>query len=173
MKLKTLGLAAVTAALILAQPAWADRGGYRGSGSAHGNYAYGHIHGGHHFWGPFGFILGATLLYSALQPRTVYYEPKVVYAPPVYYVPSAPVVQGYVVPGDQPAGSTYATPQTSGLPPPPPQAALSVNAQPGPGASGAYWWYACKNPAGYYPYVRECPSGWEKIPPAPGDAPRD
>lgn len=29
------------------------------------------------------------------------------------------------------------------------------------------YWYYCRNPAGYYPYVRECPAGWEKVPPTP------
>ena len=23
------------------------------------------------------------------------------------------------------------------------------------------------SPKGYYPYVKECPSGWERVPPAP------
>jgi hypothetical protein len=28
-------------------------------------------------------------------------------------------------------------------------------------------WYYCNNPDGYYPYVKECPSGWQKVPPRP------
>jgi hypothetical protein len=34
------------------------------------------------------------------------------------------------------------------------------------------WWYYCKNPAGYYPYVERCPDGWTKVPPRPADAPQ-
>ncbi|HEY5998397.1 MAG TPA: hypothetical protein VI078_03740 [bacterium] len=30
-----------------------------------------------------------------------------------------------------------------------------------------YSWYYCQDPAGYYPYVRECPSGWTKVAPSP------
>lgn len=29
------------------------------------------------------------------------------------------------------------------------------------------FWYYCKNPQGYYPYVKECPSGWMKVVPSP------
>ena len=35
-------------------------------------------------------------------------------------------------------------------------------------------WYYCQNPQGYYPYVRECPGGWQQVapqpPPPPGPA---
>jgi hypothetical protein len=29
------------------------------------------------------------------------------------------------------------------------------------------YWYYCRSAAGYYPYVRECPGGWEKVAPQP------
>lgn len=29
------------------------------------------------------------------------------------------------------------------------------------------WWYYCDSGKGYYPYVKECPGGWRKVPPAP------
>ena len=29
------------------------------------------------------------------------------------------------------------------------------------------WWYYCEATRGYYPYVKECPQGWQKVPPAP------
>jgi len=28
-------------------------------------------------------------------------------------------------------------------------------------------WYYCYNPAGYYPYVPSCPSGWTRVEPTP------
>ncbi len=31
------------------------------------------------------------------------------------------------------------------------------------------YWYYCRNPEGYYPYVRECPGGWMRVVP---DIPR-
>ena len=35
---------------------------------------------------------------------------------------------------------------------------------PGPDAG---WWYYCDQSKGYYPYVRECPGGWQRVPPTP------
>ncbi len=29
------------------------------------------------------------------------------------------------------------------------------------------YWYYCPNPAGYYPYVKKCPTGWLKVVPTP------
>ena len=33
----------------------------------------------------------------------------------------------------------------------------------------ANWWYYCDQSKGYYPYVKECPGGWTRVPPAPPD----
>lgn len=33
--------------------------------------------------------------------------------------------------------------------------------------SGEYYWYHCKKPEGYYPYVKQCPGGWEQVEPEP------
>jgi hypothetical protein len=32
------------------------------------------------------------------------------------------------------------------------------------------FWYYCRDPAGYYPSVAECPQGWVKVPPRPATA---
>jgi hypothetical protein len=29
------------------------------------------------------------------------------------------------------------------------------------------WWYYCETAKGYYPYVKECPTGWQRVPPTP------
>jgi hypothetical protein len=29
------------------------------------------------------------------------------------------------------------------------------------------YWYLCKDPEGFYPYVKKCPSGWLKVVPSP------
>ena len=29
------------------------------------------------------------------------------------------------------------------------------------------WWYYCDTTKGYYPYVKECPAGWQRVPPTP------
>jgi hypothetical protein len=65
--------------------------------------------------------------------------------------------------------------------PPPyyyPPAAVYVPAQPTtyieqggtPAADAGGWWYYCDISRGYYPYVKECPSGWQRVPPAPPPA---
>lgn len=34
-------------------------------------------------------------------------------------------------------------------------------------APDAGYWYYCDRPEGYYPYIRECPGGWERVAPTP------
>src|SRR6266536_222572 len=34
------------------------------------------------------------------------------------------------------------------------------------------YWYFCQNPQGYYPYVKECPGGWQQVAPQPPEPPR-
>ena len=29
------------------------------------------------------------------------------------------------------------------------------------------YWYFCNRPQGYYPYVKQCPSGWQQVMPQP------
>jgi hypothetical protein len=29
------------------------------------------------------------------------------------------------------------------------------------------WWYYCDSSRGYYPYVKECPGGWQRVAPTP------
>jgi hypothetical protein len=33
-------------------------------------------------------------------------------------------------------------------------------------------WFYCQDPQGYYPYVRECPGGWQPVSPQPPSPPR-
>lgn len=33
--------------------------------------------------------------------------------------------------------------------------------------AGSASWYYCRNPAGYYPTVKQCPGGWEQVRPQP------
>jgi hypothetical protein len=39
--------------------------------------------------------------------------------------------------------------------------------QPQPQAAQQYWYY-CQDPQGYYPYVQQCPRGWQPVSPTPG-----
>jgi hypothetical protein len=36
----------------------------------------------------------------------------------------------------------------------------------------AYWYY-CRKPEGYYPYVKQCPDGWMKVVPTPPSQNKD
>lgn len=51
-------------------------------------------------------------------------------------------------------------------------APVYIEQAPGPApatapTSASNSWYYCNNPDGYYPYVKECPSGWQKVAPQP------
>ena len=70
------------------------------------------------------------------------------YGPPAYYYPyyyPAPVVV-------QSAPVTY------------------VEQNPPAANDQSNWWYYCGQSRGYYPYVKECPGGWQRVPPAPPSA---
>lgn len=56
----------------------------------------------------------------------------------------------------------------------PPVVGVPVPAQPpvyiergdaGPGPGG--YWYHCTDPEGYYPYIQDCPGGWDRVRPTP------
>ncbi len=89
----------------------------------------------------FGVHIGAPLWYYPS-----YYYPPAYYYPPPYYPPvivqSSPPV--YVERPAEPA-------------------AAQEPAQQG-------WWYYCEQTRGYYPYVKTCPGGWQRVAPAPAPA---
>ena len=35
------------------------------------------------------------------------------------------------------------------------------------GRSADGYWYYCESSDGYYPYVKECPGGWQRVAPRP------
>lgn len=71
-------------------------------------------------------------------PPPVYYYPPPAYYPPAVYAPAAPPV--YVEKDEAPAA---------------------------PAPQQSQWWYYCRGANAYYPYVRECPEGWQRVPPQP------
>lgn len=42
-----------------------------------------------------------------------------------------------------------------------------------PGPTAPQTWYHCDKPAGYYPYVSECPGGWKAVPATPPPPPAE
>jgi hypothetical protein len=77
-------------------------------------------------------------------PPAPYYYPYPYY-PPAVVVPSAP--PAYV---EQAPSEVYSTPAPSAAAP-----------------SGRTQYYYCPSSKGYYPYVRECPDGWQTLPAQP------
>jgi hypothetical protein len=95
-------------------------------------------HGGGH-WG------GHTSLgfYFGLPLFGPAYYPAPYYYPPAYYPPTV------VVPSS------------------PPVYIEQDNAQPAPESSRQDWWYYCAESNTYYPYVKQCPGGWQRVTPQP------
>lgn len=76
-------------------------------------------------------------------------------------VPFYPFIPFYYVPPYYPAPPYY---PPSIVPYPP--AAPASEVPPPPSPRTAYYYY-CTASDGYYPYVRECPGGWQRIPAVP------
>jgi len=57
----------------------------------------------------------------------------------------------------------YYYPPVAVAPSSPPVYIEQGNAQ----AAESNYWYYCTNPEGYYPYVKQCPGGWQKVVPQP------
>lgn len=129
-------------------------GGYGGGGGHYGGYGGGHYGGGYgggHYGGYYGGGrgvyyggyyggLGIGIYGLGLGYGLGYYgSPYYAYPPAVVTVPSAPPV--YI---EQGGG----------------QAAPSPQSQPN-------YWYYCADAKAYYPYVKECPGGWQQVEPQP------
>jgi hypothetical protein len=65
-----------------------------------------------------------------------------------------------------PAPLYYPPPVVVAAPPPAPVQYVERPEQP---LQSGYWYY-CETSRGYYPYVRECATGWKAVPPAPPPA---
>ena len=44
---------------------------------------------------------------------------------------------------------------------------LRAPAPPQPQPQASNYWHYCRNPEGYYPYVKNCPEGWLQVAPQP------
>ncbi|MCB5185854.1 hypothetical protein LG201_11635 [Methylobacillus gramineus] len=118
-------------------------------------------HGGHRHGGGanIGFYFGPGYG-SGFGPGPGYYGPGwgPYYPRPYYAVPTYPYYPPVIV-----------APAPAPVPPPvyieqAPQEAAPV--PPASSQAGSFW-YHCNQPEGYYPYVKECPQGWQKVNPQP------
>src|SRR5208283_790209 len=100
------------------------------------------------------FAVVALLMASALQGHAWDHFRGDIYIGPGWYDPTAPnpyYVQPPVVIQQQPPVYVQPTPQYI---------------QPGPQQEEQAYWYFCRDPRGYYPYVKQCPGGWLKVIPS-------
>ncbi|MGT2427644.1 hypothetical protein ACU4GI_16525 [Cupriavidus basilensis] len=44
---------------------------------------------------------------------------------------------------------------------------LNSGAVAAPAPQQQVYWYHCARPDGYYPYIKACPGGWQKVPAQP------
>ena len=106
--------------------------------------------GGRHRHGPgvsFGFVFGPPVYYG---PR--YYAPY--YGPRYYPYAYAPYY----------ASPPY--PVVEAAPAAPPVYVERESAQSAPALPAGYWYYCAESQA-YYPHVKQCPGGWQQVPPQP------
>lgn len=139
--LKTMVISALVLFGALASgSAMADRDGHHGHGFGHG-YARGHDRDGHHG----GHVrFGVSLGFPYYGPG--YYSP--FYGDPFYGNPYR----------------AYAYPPVVVQPSPPPVYIEQGQAAVAPAQS---YWYYCAASRSYYPYVSECPAGWQRVPVQP------
>ncbi|MGD0961874.1 MAG: hypothetical protein ABSB19_18845 [Methylomonas sp.] len=108
------------------------------------NWAWGH-------GGRFGVYIGAPF-YGGYYGYGYGYPYAYPYGYP-YYPPAVAAVPAPMAP------QTYIQQSPSVVQPPPP----AVQQQP---QQGSYWHF-CSDPEGYYPYIKECPGGWQLVQPSP------
>ena len=82
-----------------------------------------------------------------------YWEPRL-YAPFPSYYPPYPYYPPVVV--ERPVPQVYIEQPAPVAPPPAPVAEAPT-----------HYWYYCAGSNSYYPYVKECPDGWQKVVPQP------
>lgn len=127
-------------------------GGWHGGGRGGGGHWGGGWHGGWGWgWGWPGFGLGVAT--GALLSYPYYYQPYYPYYPydPYAYAPAYSPSTRMIVREREPA---YAD-----------ERAYSEPAR--TRSSAGDTWYYCKKSNAYYPYVRRCAGGWEKVPAVP------
>ena len=117
-----------------------SNGGHSNGGHSNGgHFNGGHFHSGHFHHGP-RFGFGVFIGPGYWPGYYGYpYYPSPYYYPPVVAVPAAPPT--YVEQGDGEGDS----------------------------ASGPAYWYYCTKSKAYYPYVKSCPGGWQRVPAQPAD----
>jgi hypothetical protein len=113
-----------------------------GNALADGGFHGGHFHGGNFHGGARVGVFVGVPLFGPWYGWGPYYYPPYYYPPSPYYYPSA-------------GGVGYSSPP------------VYVEQGQGQGSGQSQYWYYCNSPQGYYPYVKECPGGWQRVAPQP------
>ena len=138
----TIGLLAMIAnSSVVARGGDGGGGGYSGGGYSHGHR---HLYLGINYGGFYG---PGYYGYPFYGYGYGYGYPFYDYGYPFYYPPY------------------YAYPPTIIVPTEPP--VYIQKEQPQPVQPQSNYWYYCENPQGYYPYVKNCPNGWQQVSPQP------
>jgi len=128
-------------------------GGGWGGGGSHGGGGWGN-HGGGGWWGHGGHCCGGSVGF--------YFGPGFGYG----YGYGYPYPYPYAYPYPYYSGYYPNWPAAGGVSP----AQYVEQGQTGMGGGGMpqmTYWYHCAKPDGYYPYVKACPSGWQRVPAQP------
>lgn len=65
----------------------------------------------------------------------------------------------------------YYPPQPIIIERPEPPVYIQQPPAPAPAPDVSAYWYYCAGAKAYYPYVKECPGGWQRVAPRPPDQP--
>ena len=131
------------------------RGGHGGGGHASGGHSGGYSHGGGGYGRDYGGVGLGIALAAPLYGLGYYSNPYYSYPSPYTYPNPA---YGYQGPAVAPYGGYVEQGIPQAAPPPPPTQAQ---------AQSQGDWYFCAASNAYYPYVRECPAGWQRVPSTP------
>lgn len=119
-------------------------GYYHGGGYHHGGSYYHHDHDDHN---SYGVVIGVPFGFPGYYRGFGYPYPYGSFYP--YYPPYPPYPAGIVAVPSGPI--TY----------------IQRDTQPGSADQSAPSWYYCPDSKTYYPYVKECPGGWQRVAPHP------
>jgi len=154
-KITTACLAIVLIGSITGNPAWAHGGGgggghYGGGGyGGGGHYGGGGYGGGGHYGGGYGGHYGGGYYYG-----------------PGYYYGGLGLGLGLGYGLGYYGSPYYAYPPAVVTVPTAPPVYIQQTPQVAQQNPSGYWYY-CNGPQGYYPYVKQCPGGWQQVTPTP------
>jgi hypothetical protein len=140
--------------------------GYHGGSYGATWYHGGYYHGGYHGWYHGGYYHGGYYGCCGSVSVGFYFGPGFIYGYPFYpyyYAPYYANVYYPYVSGDSSEPTQYIEQGQA-------QAGGAEGYDQGGDTSQVPVWYYCGKPQGYYPYVRTCASGWQKVPARPPDS---